>query len=62
MKSELLIQLAKDKFKELEHKDFEWRSFYNGFLEGFAKCQSKIEQEKLITDIMKGDEEIGGYD
>ena len=29
-----IIEQAKNRFKELEHKGFEWRSFYNGFLEG----------------------------
>lgn len=35
MDSTKLVAKAKQRFKELEHKEFEWKSFYNGFLEGF---------------------------
>lgn len=34
-----LIAKAKQRFKELEHKEFEWKSFYNGFLEGFFAAE-----------------------
>jgi len=33
--SQEIIAKAKKRFKELEHKEFEWKSFYNGFLEGY---------------------------
>ena len=36
LSSTAIINKAKERFKELEHKGFEWRSFYNGFLDGFA--------------------------
>lgn len=36
MNSTELIQRAKDRFKDLEHKGYEWRSFYNGFLEAYG--------------------------
>ena len=45
--SEEVIQQAKERFKELEHKNFDWRSFYNGYLEAFAesiKNQNKDEK------------------
>jgi hypothetical protein len=32
--SKRLIGRVKDRFKELEEKKWEWRSFYNGWLEG----------------------------
>jgi hypothetical protein len=35
--SKEIIQQAKDRFKELEHKKLDWRSFYNGFLEAKVK-------------------------
>ena len=35
--SKEVIQQAKERFKELEHKNFDWRSFYNGYLEAFAE-------------------------
>jgi hypothetical protein len=31
-----IINKAKERFEELMDKDFEWRSFYNGFLEGYS--------------------------
>jgi hypothetical protein len=36
MTSKTLIEAIKRKYKELEHKGWEWRSFYNGALEGFS--------------------------
>lgn len=38
MTSTKLIALAKERFKQLEHKEYDWRGFYNGFLEGFVKA------------------------
>ena len=35
--SKEIIAEAKQRFKELKHKDLEWRSFYNGFLEAKSK-------------------------
>lgn len=32
--SERMVGRVKDRFKELEEKNHEWRSFYNGWLEG----------------------------
>jgi hypothetical protein len=34
MKSDIIIESAKKRFKELERYDYDWGSFYNGFLEG----------------------------
>lgn len=31
------IGRSKERFKELAHKKFDWRSFYNGWLEGRAE-------------------------
>lgn len=36
MNSTEIIEKAKQRFKELEHKEYEWKSFYNGFLEGYS--------------------------
>jgi hypothetical protein len=46
MKSKEIIKQAKQRFKELEHKQFEWRSFYNGYLEGQVK-------QLIITGVVK---------
>ncbi len=35
MNSTEIVEKAKERYKELQHKDFTWRSFYNGFLEGY---------------------------
>ena len=53
-----LIEMAEERFKELEHKGWEWRSFYNGFLEGSTSilCMEndqyslQIEAEKSLAD------------
>ena len=34
--SKQIIEQAKKRFKELEHKGYDWSSFYNGFLEAKA--------------------------
>ena len=34
--SKQIIEQAKQRFKELEHKGYDWSSFYNGFLEAKA--------------------------
>ena len=34
MDSTKTIGCVRDVYKDLEHKEFEWRSFYNGWLEG----------------------------
>ena len=44
MNSTELIAKAKQRFKELEHKEFEWKSFYNGFLEGFFAAEKSKEK------------------
>jgi len=33
------IEILKERYKELEHKEWDWRSFYNGALEGWAILQ-----------------------
>ena len=42
-----IIEQAKKRFKELEHKGFDWRSFYNGFLEAEAICVKKRIMENM---------------
>ena len=34
MNSQEIIGRVRDRFKELEHKEWDYRSFYNGWLEG----------------------------
>lgn len=33
-----LLEKAKERFTELEHKGWDWGSFYNGFLEGVSEA------------------------
>ena len=40
--SERLIGRVKDRFKELEAKQWDWRSFYNGWLEGRSDMLQQI--------------------
>ena len=37
LSSSELIEKAKERFKQLEHKEYEWKSFYNGFLEAYGE-------------------------
>ena len=43
MNSTELINTAKDAFNKLMHKDYDYRSFYNGFLDGYT---ARINEEK----------------
>ena len=38
MTSQEIINKVKERYKELEHRGYDWNSFYNGFLEGFSFC------------------------
>jgi len=40
--SEQIIKQAEKRFKELEHKGYDWSSFYNGFLEAKALNMRKV--------------------
>lgn len=37
-----LIGFAKERFKQLKHKGWDWRSFYNGWLEGRVDMLAEI--------------------
>lgn len=34
-----IIDKAKKRYKELQHKEITWRSFYNGYLEGYSAAK-----------------------
>ena len=36
-----LIELARKRYSEMKHKQYDWRSFYNGFLEGYLSAVAK---------------------
>ena len=36
--SKYMIDLAKDRMDTVVNKGWEWKSYYNGFIDGFAKC------------------------
>jgi len=42
-----LLERAKERFAELEHKGWEWRSFYNGFLEGASEALEYAKKHSL---------------
>ena len=55
MTSTKLIALAKERFKQLEHKEYDWQGFYHGFLEGFVKANQKLKKRyemKLFIGLM----------
>ena len=45
-----IINKAKERFEELKNKDFEWKSFYNGFLEG---CSFNFFAENKLKEVIK---------
>jgi len=51
--SKEIIEQATQKFKELKHKNYDWSSFYNGFLEAKAlSMRIVMKQGKyLICDV-----------
>ncbi len=57
-----IIEQAKNRFKELEHKGFEWRSFYNGFLEGrLGKTEDKVKELiNLYDQVLHGEGNLLG--
>jgi hypothetical protein len=48
-----IINKAKERFEELKHKGFDWKSFYNGFLEGYITTKELYgvynQDDKLLT-------------
>lgn len=58
-----LIGRVRERFKELLHKEWDWRSFYHGWLEGRADMYKQVSEDtklleeqltsarKLISDI-----------
>ena len=51
-KSKEIIQTAKDRYKELEHKNFDWRSFYNGYLEAVAQSIKNQNIDYILNDCL----------
>ena len=51
MNSTRLIALARKRFGQLTDKDYEWRSFFNGFLEGYAK---RYNNKKYFVPLLFG--------
>lgn len=47
MDSTKLIEKAKSRFSELSSKDLDWKSFYTGYLDGYA--EKDIEQTRKVT-------------
>lgn len=39
-----MIGRVEERFKELERYGFDWRSFYNGWLEGRADLMRKVDK------------------
>ena len=57
-----MIGKVRDRYKELERKEYDWKSFYNGWLEGRSDFFQKIIQFEALIEIMQTDEEAGLYD
>ena len=51
MNSKELIQKAKDSFNALARKGYEWKSFYNGYLIGYANANVEFKNLDL-HDVM----------
>lgn len=52
MNSTELIGRARDRWQEIDNKDLDWKSFYNGWLEGridlFSPPQLQANQKKIM--------------
>lgn len=48
--SKEIIEQAKQRFKELKHKNYDWVSFYTGFLEAKVLIYSNKNIENNLTD------------
>jgi hypothetical protein len=62
----IIIDLSKKRFSDLSEKGFEWRSFYNGFLEGYTsvfpeleKCYAEIADKESIIEGLKCEHDKG---
>ncbi len=46
LSSSELIEKARARFKQLEHKGYEWKSFYSGFLEAYGELICGINKQQ----------------
>lgn len=51
MNSKRLIGRVKDRFKELKHKRWDWRSFYNGWIEGRVDLLSGLREDNSNSPV-----------
>ncbi len=49
MTSQELIGKCRQKFEELSHKEYDWVSFYNGWLEGRMDLHETLRKQELET-------------
>lgn len=54
--SKEIIDRAKKRFKELEHKNYDWKSFYTGFLEATMQVKNyesldSVSESSLIEEL-----------
>ena len=49
-----LIGNVKNRFKQLERKNWEWRSFYNGWIEGRAQMLNELREGNPDTTSENG--------
>ena len=50
--SKEIIDRAKKRFKELEHKNYDWRSFYTGFLEASMQVKNNASLDSVsVSDL-----------
>ena len=60
--SERMIGRVKDRFKELEAKKFEWRSYYNGWLEGRSDMLQQVKGWGQYKPEQKENEAAASFD
>lgn len=62
MTGEQLIGRARERWNEIDHEGLDWKSFFNGWLEGRLDLIDALEQRSALEELIKNDEENGLYD
>ncbi len=45
LSSSELIEIAKQSYNQFKHKNYDWRSFYSGFLEAYGAVLRELEKK-----------------
>lgn len=62
MTGEELIGRARERWEEIDNEGLDWRSFFNGWIEGridlmSSKLTKKLDREKMLIEFLNGFED-----